>query len=349
MKKLSAIVLSLLLTLAFTACSSSVVTTESTTLASQTTSTASTDLLTSQVTDTTKAPKKDIYIAMISKSFVGDFWKTVEIGARAAADENGVTLTYEGPDTETNIEQQIKLVENAIIKKADVIVLSCLDSDALVPAIESANAAGIKVITFNSVLNSDIPLTLVATDNWKAGEMAGKALGEALGGKGKYAIIGAVEAVKNNRDRSDGAADYITKNFPEMQLVTIQYTDNDLNKALAVTSDIITANPDIAGFFSNNETTTIGVATILEEKGKTGSIKHVGFDATQQTIGYLSSGITDAIITQVPYQMGYLSVISAIDACQGKQLEPVTDTGAALVTLDNLMTPEIQKIVNPLG
>lgn len=294
------------------------------------------------------APSKDLYVAVIMKSYSGDFWKTVELGAKTAGKDLGVRVTVEAPDTETNIEQQIKMVENAVTKGANVIAISVLDTKALVPAIEQAKAAGVKILTFNSALDSKIPITHVATDNWAAGELAGKALGEAMKGQGKFAILGAVQGVKNNRDRSDGAASYIAKKYPGMSLVTIRYTDNDLNNALAITSDIITANPDIAGFFSNNETTTIAVSIVLAEKGKIGKIKHIGFDATAQTVGALKSGITSSIVTQVPFKMGYLSVQSAVDSNKGKTLPAITDTGVSLVTLDNLNTPEIQKIMNPL-
>ncbi len=290
----------------------------------------------------------ETYVAVIMKSYSGDFWKTVELGALTAGKDLGIKVTVEAPDTETNMEQQIKMVENAVTKGADVIAISVLDTKAMIPAIEQAVAAGVKIITFNSMIDSKLPLTHVATDNWAAGELAGKALGEALGGKGKYAILGAVQGVKNNRDRSDGAADYIKKNFPGMELITIRYTDNDLNNALAITSDIITANPDIKGFFSNNETTTIAVSIVLEEKNKVGLIKQVGFDATAQTIGALENKIISSIVTQVPFKMGYVAVQSALEALQGKTLPAVTDTGVALVTLANLASPEVQKIINPL-
>ena len=291
----------------------------------------------------------NLYVAMLPKAYIGDFWKSVEAGAQQAAKDFGVTITFEGPESETDLEGQIMLIENAIIKGADVIAIAPLDSVGNVPVIETADEKGIKVITFNSKLESDIPQTHVATDNWAAGEMAGKALGEVLEGKGKFAIIGANEAVKNNRDRSDGAAAYIAEHFPEMELITIQYTDGDMTKALSAGGDIITANPDIAGFFTNNETTTIALATVLQEKGLAGKIKHVGFDATLQTVGYLEDGTTNAIVTQVPFNMGYIAVEKAIAAYKGEALEPIYDTGVALVTLENLNTPEIQSIVNPQG
>lgn len=295
------------------------------------------------------AEDDDIYIAMFPKGYTGDFWKSVEAGAQQAAEDLGVTITFEGPQSETDLEGQIRLIENAIIKEPDVIAIAPLDSIGNVPVIESANEKGIKVITFNSKLESDIPLTHVATDNWVAGEMAGQKLGELLGGQGKYAVIGAVESVKNNRDRSDGAVSYIEENYPDMELITIQYTEGDLNRALSAASDIITANPDIAGFFTNNETTTIGLATVLQEKGLAGEIVHVGFDATLQTVGYLEDGTTAAIVSQNPYNMGYMAVEKALAAYNGEALEPEYDTGVAMVTVENLYDADIQQIVDPEG
>lgn len=291
--------------------------------------------------------EEELYIAMFPKAYIGDFWKSVEAGAQKAAEDYGVRITFEGPESETDLDGQIQLIENALIKEPDMIAIAPLDSIGNVPIIETANEKGIKVVTFNSKLESDIPMTHVATDNWAAGEMAGKALGEALNGKGKFAIIGANEAVKNNRDRSDGAAAYIAEHFPEMELISIQYTDGDMSKALSVSSDLITANPDIAGFFTNNETTTIALASVLQEKGMAGKITHIGFDATLQTVGYIEDGTTSAIVTQVPFNMGYLAVEKALAAYNGEELEPVYDTGVALVTNENLNTDEIQSIVNP--
>lgn len=293
--------------------------------------------------------EEELYIAMFPKAYIGDFWKSVEAGAVKAAEDFGVRITFEGPESETDLEGQIQLIENALIKEPDMIAIAPLDSIGNVPIIETASAKGIKVVTFNSKLESDIPMTHIATDNWAAGEMAGKALGEALQGKGKFAVIGANEAVKNNRDRSDGAAAYIAEHFPEMELISIQYTDGDMSKALSVSSDLITANPDIAGFFTNNETTTIAMASVLQEKGLAGKITHVGFDATLQTVGYIEDGTTTAIVTQVPFNMGYMAVEKALAAYKGEELEPVYDTGVALVTIENLNTDEIQDIVNPQG
>lgn len=288
-------------------------------------------------------------IAVFCKGFVGDFWQAVTEGCKAAGEDLGVNVTVDGMSSESDLDGQIKMIENAIIRGVDVICVAAVDSVGNVPILETAAEKGIKVITFNSLLESDLPLTHVATDNWAAGELGGKALGEIMGGTGKYAVIGAVESVKSNRDRSEGCVDYIQKNFPDMELISVQYCEGDMNKALSIATDMLTANPDLKGFFTNNETTSIAVGTVLSERGVTGEVLHVGFDATSQTVDMLRNGVTNAVVTQVPYNMGYLTVEKAVAACNGEELEDVYDTGVALVTLENVDTEEIQAIINPFG
>lgn len=291
----------------------------------------------------------EIYIAMFPKGYVGDVWKAVERGAKDAAAKYGVKLTVEAPDSETDVDGQNKLIETAINKGADVIAIAPLDDKGSVPVIEQAQKAGIKVIAYNSTLDSDIPLTQIMTDNRQIGDMAGEALGKAMGGKGKYAIIGSNEAVAIARERCDFTREYIEAHYPDMECITTQYTMGDLNKALAVTSDIITANPDIQGLYSNNETTSIAVATVLQERGLAGKIVHVGFDATKQTAVFLKDGTTQALVGQRTYDMGYITVEKAIAAYKGEKLDPTYPVPIALATVDNIDTDDIKMMVDPIA
>lgn len=295
------------------------------------------------------AAEKEIYIAMFPKGYVGDVWKAVERGAKDAAEKYGVKLTVEAPESETDVDGQNRLIENAINKGADVIAVAPLDDKGCIPVIEQAAEAGIKIIAYNSTLDSDIPLTQILTNNREIGNLAGEALGQAMGGKGKYAIVGSNEAVAIARERCLFTKEYIDAHYPDMEFITLQYTMGDLNKALAITSDIITANPDIAGIYSNNETTSIAVATVLQERGLTGKIKHVGFDATKQTAPFLREGVTYALVGQKTYDMGYITVEKAIAAYKGEALEEVYGVPIAIATPENMDTDEMKMMIDPIG
>lgn len=294
---------------------------------------------------TALAEKSDYNIALFTMSASGEFWSTVMNGAKDAAESYGVTYTIDGPVSETSFEQQINMVEDAITKGADALCIAACDAEALVPTLEEAADKGVRIVLFNSTCNYPGE-TFIATDNYIAGQLGGEALAKAADSTGKYACLGSAETVESNRQRCDGVIDWIKENAPDMELVDVKYCDNDLEKAMSIVTDWITANPDLKAIFSNNDTTTIAVANVLQERDMVDKIKHVGFDATKTNVVYLDEGITDAIITQDAYDIGYQSIVAAVTLLDGGTVEPNIATNVVVVTKDNLNDEDIRKILN---
>lgn len=297
----------------------------------------------------TEGKKDDTYIAVISKGYQHEFWKTVEQGTQKAAEELGIKVTFEGPDSETEVDRQIEMVENAITKQAKAIMLAPLDNKALLPVVQKAEEKGIPVITFDSDLDSDIQKSFVATDNKAAGAIAAKEMSKRIGGKGKVAIVAHNEGTSTAQERRDGFKEEIEKNHKDIEIVSIQYSDGDHALALAKATDIMTANPDLKGLYATNEGAVVGVATAVKEKGKLDDITLIGFDSSDQEIAFLKEKVIDGFVVQNPYNMGYLGVKAANDVLEGKSVEKRIDTGATYVSLDNFENDDIQKLLYPLG
>ncbi|MDK2799070.1 MAG: ribose transport system substrate-binding protein [Clostridiales bacterium] len=291
----------------------------------------------------------EIYVAVISKGFQHEFWQTVKLGADTAGKELGIKVTFEGPKDESMVAEQVAMVENAIAKKADAILLAALDTEALVPVVEKAHDAGIPVLMFDSNVNSDIPLSFVATDNVAAGALAAKEMAKMIGGKGKIGIIAHNEGTSTAIERRDGFKNEIEKNYPDIEIVGIQYSDGDHAKALAKATDMMTRTPDLAGIYATNEGSAIGVATAVQEKDKAGQVKVVGFDSSEAEINFLKNDVIQGFVVQNPFKMGYLGVKGCYDAIKGNPVESRIDTGATFVSKDNLDTEEVQKLLYPLG
>ena len=98
----------------------------------------------------------------------------------------------------------------------------------------------------------------------------------------------------------------------------------------------MTANPDLVGFFTSNEGSTIGVARAIEDMGKKDTVMLVGFDKSQDTIRALENGTLKATVVQNPYKMGFDGVQMAFDILNGKKVERLIDTGVNVVTLENI-------------
>ena len=295
------------------------------------------------------SPKKEkLQILVSPKGLTHNFWLTVKAGAEQAGSELNVDIIWKGPSVETDIAGQVAMVEDFINKKVDGIVLAACDVTSLIATVEKAKAVGIPVITIDSGLDSDIPLSFVATDNVAAAKKAADVLSDLLGGQGEVACIPHVPGAATSIMREGGFKEGL-KNHPGLELVALQYSLSDVATAMAVTENILTAHPKVSGIFAATEPGAIGCAQALISRGMAGKIKLVGFDAAPNEIKALEEGVIQALIVQNPFKMGYLGVKAAVDAINHKPVEKRIDTGVAVITKENLHSAEIQQLLNPMG
>lgn len=286
-------------------------------------------------------------IAVVPKGLAHQFWLTVKAGADGAGAELGADILWQGPAKETEIEKQISIINDMITRGVDGIVMAACDENALVPTIEKAIAAGIKVVTIDSGVKSDAPLSFVATDNVAAAKAAADTLAKLIGGPGKVGLIPFVPGAATSELREQGFKDGVAAN-PGLELVATLYCHSDVAKAMDAARDMMTANPDLKGIFAANEAAAIGAAQAIRTAGKQGQVFLVAFDAAEEEVAALKEGVIQALIVQNPYNMGYLGVKTALDAIAGKTVEKRVDTGVVVVTKDNLDSPEVQKLINPV-
>ncbi|MBN2092004.1 substrate-binding domain-containing protein [candidate division KSB1 bacterium] len=298
-------------------------------------------------TDEQKAmnQQKDLPQILVSpKGLVHSFWVTVKTGADSAGKELGAEVIWKGPTLETDISGQIAIIEDYINKGVDAIVLAACDATALVNTVKKATEKNIPVITIDSGLDSDIPLSFIATDNVAAAMKAADALAALIDKKGKVACIPFIPGAATSNMRESGFLTGI-KNYPDIQVAAVQYSQSEVAMGMAVTEDILTAHPDLKGIFVANEAGTIGVVQGLKSKNKVGQVKVVGFDAAPNEIQALNDKIIDALIVQDPFKMGYLGVKTAMQVLKGEMVEKRIDTGVYVITRENVNSPELKKLL----
>jgi ribose transport system substrate-binding protein len=309
----------------------------------------------SEPTEPTKSIEKDTYeIEVIVKGMDSDYWQTVLQGAeKAAEDSNGkINVTLSGPPSETDIDQQLSIIENAISKSPDGIVMASTSSDAPVPAIERAMNQGIPVVLVDTRMKTDNFVSFIATDNKKAGALAADAFVEGLQKQGKdlkgeVGIISAVAGLEVLNDRNNGFIDRLKEIAPEIKPLEIRYVEADTLKAVGATEDILTTNPEVLGFFADTNITGNGIARAVQERGLEGELTVVSFDADEVQIRSLQSGGIYALIVQDPFGMGYKGVQSVVNHIEGNQIEKELDTGATAVTKENFENEEVQELLFP--
>jgi len=284
-------------------------------------------------------------IAVIPKGVSHFFWQSVHAGAQAAAKETNVEIVWKGPAQETDYTGQINMVEDAINRRVDGIVLAPSHRDSLVPVVERAQNNGIPVTIFDSGIGTERYVSYVATDNLQGGSIAAERLAEKLGGKGRIAILGVKAGSVSTDEREEGFQETIKTKYPDIQIVAFQYGDADRSKSLDRAADILTAHPDLNGFFASNESSTVGVVQAIKQKGLAGKVVLVGFDSSPNLIDDLRAGAIDSLVLQNPYKMGYEAVKTMVARLNGETPPRIVDTGVVLLTKDNLDSDEMQQLL----
>ncbi len=286
-------------------------------------------------------------VAVIPKGTSHLFWQTVHAGANAAGREFGLTILWNGPPLETEYSRQIQIVDSMVARRVDGIVMAATDRKALVGPIERAIASGIPVTVFDSGLDTDKYMSYVATNNYQAGELAARAMGELVGGKGKVAVVLHAPGSQSTMDREKGFEDAIAKEFPNIQIVARQYGMADRAKAMAAAENMITAHPNLDGMFASTEPSSTGAILALKGRGLAGKIKFVAFDFTDVMVEDLRAGNFHAMVVQDPFKMGYEAVKTVADKLKGGTPPKRMDLLPRVVRKDDLDKPDVKLLLFP--
>ena len=284
-------------------------------------------------------------IALVSKGFQHQFWQAVQQGADEAAEEHGVSITFDGPAAETEVDAQLQMFQAAIDRGPDAICYASLDPEACVPLYEAAEAAGIPVVEFDADCNSDYSQNLAATDGVAAGALAAEHMAEAIGGEGEVGIVGHSQTNATGVERRDGFVEYMEENHPDIEIVDIQYGDGDHLQSADIAKAMIGAH-DLVGLYGTNEGSAIGIVNAVQELGLTGDdLAVVGFDSGSAQQEAIRDGVMLGAVTQDPISIGRLTVEAAIAVVNGESVEEFTDTGSYWYDAENIDDEEIQEML----
>ena len=287
-------------------------------------------------------------VAVILQTYNGSFWSDVMRGVDKAIDElaeKGVKCTFNGPDDSTNLQAQIEMIEAAVARDVDALAVAPADSAAVGGAMGICEEKNIPVVLFDCSADSEWPVCLVSSDNYKLGTLAGEALGKAMGGKGTWAVVNWNDGVITNGQRSWGARDYIQENYPDMELYQLFFTYSVTDADLTFARDTLTAQKDFGGFITGCEGNLAPVLSAVQEAGRVGEVKVVAIDITPVSLEYIKDGTLAAVITQNPFNMGYTGTMTAYKAALGEEVPEFIDSGSAIVDKDTMENDETTRAI----
>ena len=309
-------------------------------------------------------------INVIAKGFQHQFWKAVEKGAMQAGSELGAEVTFQGPDNESAIAQQIEYLDAAIAQKPAAICFAALDTQASLGSIQTAMDAGIPIIGFDSGV-PDAPAGAIkanaSTNNLEAGKLAAdetyKLIKDKIDGASGTVRIGVVAQESNSQsivERTKGFVEEMKKNIGEDKVSVEGHDSLKAEKAgtpvvidvgipaevkdadAAAVASAILEKSDLIAIYGSNEFAANAIITANEglDKIGEGKVTAVGFDAGKKQLQAIKDGLFAGSVTQDPVQIGYKAVELAVKAANGESVSDV-DTGALWYTKDNMEDPKI--------
>lgn len=319
-----------------------------------------------------------VHFEIVSKGFQHQYWQSVKKGAENKAKELGVTISFNGPDTESDIASQVQMLESAISRKPNAIGLAALSTEACNATLESAKHASIPVIGFDAgVPNAPEGSVLgnVATDNYAAGAIVAeetyKVLKDRLQSGSRIGVMGQDATSESIIDRGLGFIDKIAELISnDGMTVTIEGNEKyvadskvAVNKGADVTIEVVVptqvtkdasvtdcnnllGKSGIVAIYGSNQHSAEAMITSNETLQKFGSeegkVLAVGFDSGTLIKNAVREGIFLGAVTQAPVAMGEALVEALYKVYNGETIEDV-DTGCQWYTAENIDSEEISQ------
>ncbi|MCM2983247.1 sugar ABC transporter substrate-binding protein [Niallia circulans] len=271
---------------------------------------------------------EDGSVAVVLKTLSSPYWKYVEAGAKAAGKDLGVDVTIVGPASESQIMEQVNMIEDSLNQGIGSLVVSPTQPDTVVPVLEQAN---VPVLFIDTDADFSGKTSFIGTDNLTAGKEGGKLLASFLKKGDEVALLGGALGNTAMDQRIKGAKESLEE--AGMVIVAEQPADSDKTKANSVVENILQNNPNIKGIFSANDDMAIGALRATESKGI--KLPIIGTDGTAEAIQSIIDGDLAGSIAQNPYEMGYKGVENAVKAMKGEKVESRIDSGIDIITSDN--------------
>jgi ribose transport system substrate-binding protein len=290
-------------------------------------------------------------IPIIVKDTTSNYWQIVLAGARKAGKDLGVNVPELGAQSESDINGQISILENAVSGKPAAIVISPTEFKALGKPVDEA-AKKVPIIGIDSSADSKAFTSFLTTDNVQGGRIGADGLAEGITAKygkpeGEVALITSLPGVGSLDARAKGFKEELAAKYPGLKLVADKVADGQATTALNIMTDLITANPNLRGVFASNLIMAQGAGQAIAENKKADTIKLIGFDSDDKLIKFLTDGTIYALVVQDPFRMGYDGVKTALAVSKGEKVTPFVDTGANLITKANMDSEKQHALLFP--
>lgn len=274
----------------------------------------------------------NVSVAVIFKALNAEYWKTMQQGCNDAAKELGIDVTVLGPTAESEIAQQVTMIEEQLAAGVDAIVVAPCDESAVIGALQES-VGKLPILAVDTDFALDGKAAFIGTGNTPAAKLGGVYAAEMMGEGGKAILIGGQPGEGTSTSRLEGFQQGLEENGATV--LETQYGKNTADGAMAVMEDMLTKYPgEIGAVLAMNDDMIQGCQQAIKNAGVEG-ITLVGFNGDTACVELIQSGEINATVAQQPYLMGYQAVQEAYKAAMGETIEENQEVAAVLITKEN--------------
>jgi ribose transport system substrate-binding protein len=290
-------------------------------------------------------------VAIIVNDPTSSYWQLVLAGARKAGQDLAVNVVELGAQSESDINGKIAVLGKAVAANPAAIVIAAAQSDALLSAVDEA-AKKIKIIGIESAADNMSMISLVATDNVKAGRAAAESLAAAItktygDTEGNIVVITSMPGIRSFDERAKGFKEVIAAKYRALDIVADRIADGKATTVVEMMKELIANTADLRGVFVSDPVMTLAVGQAVAENRSGDKINVIGVGSDEKLVKLLQEDVIAGLVVEDPFRMGYDGVKTALAASKGEQVAAQVDTGATVVTKANLGSARSQELLAP--
>ena len=283
-------------------------------------------------------------ILVIPKGLRAKFWKLIRDGAMQAGKERGVEILFRGPHGSDDQEGQLYIIlQSGLDEGVDAIVLAPNHGSKAAQLLGRATAMGIKVVLIDSDMAFKDRVSFVGSDNVQAGRDAAAFLMSQIEPGSTVLLLRYLENNPSTEKREKGLLEAACKTDPPCPVIIGDYSGVSVGEAYKNTRNAFRDHPEISAVFAPGEAATLGAIRAVEDLKQEGLLRQpvtmVGFDYAEGIRQALQDGTLKGTMVQTPFQIGYLGVMAACDAIEGKPVKKRIVTETRILTGQSKLPP----------
>jgi ribose transport system substrate-binding protein len=208
--------------------------------------------------------------------------------------ERSVKVSILGP-ADWDVPAQINIIEEVIGTRPSGLLINGTDP-AIAQAINKAVAAGIPTVVYDSDIPGGNHHAFLGTEWYEIGRMQGEEMVRLISGKGKVAYMG-ILGMANMEAGFQGLLD-VLKKYPGIEVVGKYDDRSNVEQAARITSDLLSAHPDIAGICGFDSNSGPGIGLAVREAGKAGRVKVTTVDWEPENLQLVKAGVIQMLVGQ---------------------------------------------------